>query len=233
MPGKRHNPRGPHTSSKAWWGGHRPRAAALPGAAVKDQHRLDRCGHVGSGGGVAAATVCASAGLELVPQQPGAELPANCPGDLDGIGGHRLPAATIAVEGDVQTESTRYALGNPVQLGQPALQRSEPGCVVGNVSSHVVDANPVRRRSYDEVDGAVRPEQRGRVGDVKTIVYAQLLLQRPNGLGGRMARAVLAGDNQCPGGSELRLSIVATVFANFFDALLEHGLRHSVDGLAT
>src|SRR5205823_7908144 len=55
--------------------GHRPRAAALPGAAVEDQHRLDRCGHVGSGGGVDAATVCASAGLELVPQQPGAEVP--------------------------------------------------------------------------------------------------------------------------------------------------------------
>jgi len=160
-------------------------------------------------------------------------LPANCPGDLDSIGGHWLPAATVAVEGNVQTKSARYALGNPVQLGQPALQRSEPGRVVGNVSSHVVDPNPVRRRSYDQVDGAVRPGQRGRVGDVEPIACAQLLPQRPNGLGRRVARAVVAGDNQCAGGGELRLSIVATLFANLFDVLLEHGLRHGGDGLAT
>src|SRR3979411_2279739 len=100
--------------------GHRRRAAALPGAAVEDQHRLDRCGHVGSGGGVDAATVCASAGLELVPQQPGAELPANCPGDLDSIGGHPLPAATIAVEGTYKQSrpelgwATRDSSGSPL-----------------------------------------------------------------------------------------------------------------------
>src|SRR5438874_8717360 len=47
------------------------------------------------------------------PSRPaGEELPADCPGDLDSIGGHRLPTATIAVEGDVQTESARCALGN-------------------------------------------------------------------------------------------------------------------------
>src|SRR5207253_10396516 len=40
--------------------GHRPRTAAGPGAAVENQHRLDRRGHIGCGGGVDAAAVCAS-----------------------------------------------------------------------------------------------------------------------------------------------------------------------------
>jgi hypothetical protein len=41
-----------------------------------------------------------------------------------------------------------------------------------------------------------------------------------------VARVVLAGNNECTGGGDLRLSIVATLFANLFEVLLEHGLGH-------
>ncbi len=84
---------------------------------VEDQHRLDGRSHVGSAGGIDTAATCAGPGLEFVPEQPGAELPADGPGDVDGVGGYRLPAAAVAIERDIQAESARGLLRDAVQLG--------------------------------------------------------------------------------------------------------------------
>src|SRR6266699_990835 len=70
---------------------HRSRAGSVPGAAVEDQHRLDGRRHVGSPRGIDTAAICACSGLKFVPEQPGAEVPADCPGDVDGVSGYRLP----------------------------------------------------------------------------------------------------------------------------------------------
>ena len=100
---------------------HHGRAGSVPRAAVKDQHRLNGRRHVGSAGGVDTAAICAGSGLKFVPEQPGTELPADCPGDVDGVGGYGLPTAAVAIEWDVQAESARGVLRDAVQLGQPGV----------------------------------------------------------------------------------------------------------------
>ena len=49
---------------------------AVPAAAVENEDGLDGSGDVGSCRGVDAAAMGASAGLQLVPDDPGAKLPA-------------------------------------------------------------------------------------------------------------------------------------------------------------
>jgi hypothetical protein len=98
---------------------HRGRAGSVPGASEEDQHRLDRRSHVGSPRGIDTAAVRAGSGLKFVPEQPGAELPADCPGDVDGVSGYGLPTAAVAIERYVQAESARCMLRDAVQFGQP------------------------------------------------------------------------------------------------------------------
>src|SRR6266568_2185418 len=76
VPGNRHSPRGPHSSNHASCG-----MDAGP-------ERLDWRGDVRGAGGVDAAAVGAGASLNLVPDQPGAEVPADRTCDLEHVGRH-------------------------------------------------------------------------------------------------------------------------------------------------
>jgi len=96
-------------------------AGSIPGATIEDQHRLHGRGYVGGSGRIEAAAVCARSCLEFVPQQPGTELPAYRACNLNGVGGHRLPAAAVAIERDVQAEPAPSVLCDTIEFGEPRL----------------------------------------------------------------------------------------------------------------
>ena len=104
---------------------------------------------------------------------------------MDRVGRHRLPAAQIPIQRHVQTQPPPVGVRDAQELGEPAVQSTEPGHVVGRIASLVEKAKAVGWRTDDQVDLSVRPWQGGRVGDLEAVAAVRLI---GNGDGHRRPR---------------------------------------------